>query len=189
MPRLFIAIDIEPSKALVDLLDGLRQNGRGLRVVQKQTLHLTLAFLGETDPRRIEPVASAMRDAVDGLVGFDLPLRGLDLFGTPEQPRVLLTRPAETSDALPRLNELAERIRVALGDDLPADRFGFTPHLTLARASDGPTAGRTLAPLLAKHGDTDFGTYRVDSVGLYGSELSKAGPTYTQLASAPLGSK
>ena len=186
MPRLFLAINVEPGPALVELLDRVRANGRGLRVVRYDPLHLTLAFLGETAEQRVEPIASQVRRAVQDVAPFDMPLRGLDQFGPPDRPRVLLTRPAEDARGYTQLMELANLVRSAVREDLPPDRFGFTPHITLARAHNPSDAARTLQRLLPEYTHTDLGIYRVDTVRLIESELTPSGPTYRERTSAVL---
>ena len=127
--RLFIAINFPE-----EIRDALWQESMGLREFaeqgsfsRKENLHLTLAFLGEVQPKRIKEI----REIMDRLpkVPITLELSGFGAFsGRREQ---LYWRGAARDQAL-------IDCRTTLCDMLRAAGFGldakpFKPHITMAR--------------------------------------------------------
>ncbi len=128
--RLFVALTLERSarREIVRLQEKMwGENGKG--VTRPENLHLTLAFLGDTDPERVDDIRWAMdkvRTQPPELV-FDrigvFKLRGGDIWwlGIKE-------------------NKLLEKLQFCLADNLIYKGFKleerkFVPHLTLARKS------------------------------------------------------
>lgn len=100
----------------------------GGRIMQPADLHLTLAFLGQTDPKRAE----ALADAVSGWTVTMEPFQ-LARFGVFERARVVWAGPAE-DDALAWLHTLYATLwgrLVAMGWQRP--ETPFRPHISLLR--------------------------------------------------------
>ncbi len=121
--RLFAALPLpdELVRVLLRAQDELRARGVRANFSRRENLHLTLAFLGETERVR------EAREAVLSLraESFGLTLAGRGCFGD------LLWAGVRESRAL---DALAARVRAALdGAGLPYDRKPFRPHITLAR--------------------------------------------------------
>lgn len=137
--------------------------------------HLTLAFLGSTDPFAVDGLATGLASAVAGHTGFSVTTGGLGAFPRAGAARVLWYG----IDPDPRLGALAADVAAALGvaDDRP-----FAPHLTLARARD---RGTDLAGWLAGR-DTPTGRIAVEEVRLYRSHLGRGPARYETLSSVPL---
>lgn len=124
MFRLFVAIEIpDPVKAQ---LAGLQNGLPGARWRPDEVLHLTLAFIGDTDRHGFE-------DAVDALAGIDAPAFSLTLadvgyFGD-RKPRAVWAG-VKREDALLHLQDKVEAALRRYGFEL--ERRKFTPHVTLA---------------------------------------------------------
>ncbi len=80
MPRCFIAISIQPTQPIHDLVRKLEAMDRSVRAVPQQNLHLTLRFLGDVDEPIFADLVGAIKTATQGCHGFDLVLHGLGAF-------------------------------------------------------------------------------------------------------------
>lgn len=186
--RLFVAIELpndvlsalEASQAL------LRSKGLGaLRWVRPEGIHLTLKFLGETPPSRVEEISSAVKAATSGHAPHSLLLGRLGTFGGRYNPRVLwvdVGGDVETTTALQR----------SIDDALAAMGFAketrvFSPHLTLARVR--PETARDVAGVLAEALDSTsppVGEIDVRKLSLMQSTLGSGGAVYRQVEAFPL---
>lgn len=177
--RCFIGLSLPPDirAALGDLQAELRTG----RPVAEENLHLTLAFLGDTEL----PTLEALHGALSGIVfaPFDLRLAGLDMFGG-RRPAVLFIR-GDGGDALSRLHARVASATRAAGIDLRRERF--RPHVTLARFRREMRAEEVarLGDFLTAHGDAALAPFTVDGFALYRSTLHPDGPVYERLADYP----
>lgn len=125
--RLFIAIlfDKEATCALEEAMEELSaQNIRG-NYTRPENLHLTLAFLGETEDAR--GAIGAMTAAAGQ--GFPITLEGIGRFGD------TLWAGVQSSG---KLEALAERLKEALSArGFSIERRKFLPHITLVRRAEG----------------------------------------------------
>lgn len=127
--RLFIALwpDAASREALQTWSDA-QHWPEGARRTRPEHLHLTLHFLGPTDPARVPELASSLPKRIDPIT---LRLAHLQDWG--EGLQVL--RPLEYP---PALMELQKQIGATLGElGLPVDDRRFRPHVTLGRKGSG----------------------------------------------------
>lgn len=160
----------------------LRGQTRGLAWVRADNLHLTLRFLGEIEPARLEQVREAVADAAAAAAPFTVSLGGLGGFPSGRAPRVLWASVAAGGEGLVALHAALEAALVVRG--IPGESRPFHPHVTLARARDRRGA-RGLASVLGA--GPGFGEVRVGALHLMRSELDPRGSRYSVLADAPLG--
>jgi 2'-5' RNA ligase len=93
-PRLFVAVPLsEPARlAVSEVVDRIRAGepeGRGVRWVRLEGLHITLRFLGPTPEPRVEAVAAAVASAAAGVAPFAIRIAGADAFPPVGRPRTL----------------------------------------------------------------------------------------------------
>ena len=183
--RTFIAIEMPVKvKALiashVERLKGLVP--RGIKWVDPQTCHLTLAFLGNVPDAHL-PTLPRLLDAV---ATDSPPLRLktglLGAFPGPRRPRILwLGLEGDTQ----LLAHTQSRLQDALETDgFPREQRAFKPHITLGRAR-----GKGLIPLpeTALNGQAeDALAFEVLDIVLMSSILTPSGPIHTPLHSALL---
>lgn len=156
----------------------------GVKWVDPANLHVTLLFLGDLDDRELVDVCRAATAAARREPPFVLGVSGLGAFPNSRRPKVLWGGISDGADSLVRLHAATAAPLVAAGLYRPEDR-GYTPHLTLGRAS-GEDDGLKLAAELAKRPTWDGGHSEVDEVLVYSSELRRGGPEYAVLARSPL---
>lgn len=140
MKRCFFAL--WPDEALADSLHETAraaQGGCGGRLMRRDNLHLTLAFLGELAVDRVA-AAMAAADGLAGTQGFDLPL---DRLGYWQHNRILWA--GGVSPGLTFLAEtLAARLRAA---SFTLETRAFAAHVTLLRDARCEVVPTLPAPL------------------------------------------
>jgi 2'-5' RNA ligase len=155
-----------------------RQNAPDLRWSEPDGWHVTLAFLGNTDPSAVPGLVSALRDVIDGLAAFRLETGGIGAFPRPGAAQAIWYG---VSDPHHQLTELAAGVQAAV---LPSsERARFRPHLTLARSRvrRGEPLGAWLASL-----DPPPGRLTVGGLTLFRSHLGRGPARYEALARLPL---
>lgn len=188
--RLFVAIDIEESirERLARFLEGVRgfAPAQEVRWVRPESLHLTLKFIGEAGPERLQHIQRALT-AIRGQ-SSEFTFRGYGFFPSAKAPRVFWVG----IQAGPNLGALVAQVDAALTPfTTTRERQPYTPHLTLARAGSGrPQRGPGDAPnlrfqklqeKLAGMPEPEFGTMTAREFFLYESKLSPAGAVYTKI--------
>ncbi len=174
--RLFVAIYPPPpaASALLRTLDhpALLPALPPHRRTPAEQLHLTLLFLGDTDPRHLDWVTESVDRAAAGL--SEITLTPQRLIALPKRPAARLI--AIETDAPPVLLELQRRLATRLADPARRSKDRFTPHLTLARFTDDGRGADTTA--LAAALDTTApppAPFAVTHIHLVASRLRPAG--------------
>jgi len=148
------------------------------RAVPPANWHLTLRFLGATDPERHRRVVDELA-RIDPPPPFDLSFTGLGAFPRAGRAKVLWIGVGESVDPLRALAASVEAAAVRAG--FAPEPKPFSPHLTLSRIN--PPAD--LRPLV--DGATPFGgRTRVDAFVLFRSHLGGASPRYEAIHRFPL---
>lgn len=165
--RLFVGVDLPSSlaDALADVQAAFADCA-GCRLPDPTQAHITLFFLGETDPQRVSEIEGALETAVEtaAVEPVDCTVGGLGVFPSPSRSRVVWTgvRDGAGDAELRRLNEAIESELTALGFAPPAHEF--TPHVTLARLSDARS--RPTVQRIVSGADPTVGTFQMDSIQL-----------------------
>jgi len=168
--RVFFALwpDAATSAALARIASDAHARFGG-RVMRRETLHLTLAFVGSIEQARIADVAAA-GDRVRAR-GIDL---SIDTLGQWENKHIVWAGPREPGNALVALVETLRAELEAFGVAL--ERRPFVPHVTLLRSAGcGNERERLAAPL----------RWRADGFVLVESRLQATGAGYETLARWP----
>lgn len=143
-----------------------------VRWVRPQTMHLTLAFLGDIAEESLEKIGRSMLSIGDGFAPVEVGIGGLGAFPSLRRPRVIWLG-LEGADALRELQAAVAGMLHALQmgwDDKP-----FKPHLTLGRCRQPvPDIERQLAPFL----DRQCGRLSLTRLVLYESRLTAQGASH-----------
>lgn len=175
--RLFIAIPCPLTPPLKTAHDELRAAMRvpdsGVRVVDPDTLHLTLKFLGAAAETQQAVLRTTLAQLLQDQQAFTLRLTGAGSFHgalwlgvTPE----------------PQLDSLASKLNAgleALG--FAPESKPFQPHVTLARLNRNPQFD--WKSWLQQQRQRDWGSLAVNRVQLYRSETHPDGARYSLMDS------
>jgi RNA 2',3'-cyclic 3'-phosphodiesterase len=193
--RVFIAIDLDDEiRAKIScFLEGVRGFAPDARWVRPESLHITLKFIGEQKPERVEIIKEQLKKLEGAATQFRV--SGHGFFPTAKAPRVFWIG----IQAGPELADLAGKVDAAVAElGVPREERSFSPHLTLARGGDrsgspkwrkGDAPNSTFAVLqkrLDAMTELDFGTMTAREFFLYQSQLSPRGAKYTKLQRFPL---
>lgn len=183
--RLFVALPLSGAvkAGLSAYQRALAAAGVRARWVREPQFHITLKFLGDVEASAVSSLIEALQGEVQRVPGFEVTLCGVGAFPNERTPRVLWAALPDPPRELNRLAEAVEAGCLRLG--FPRSEKPFRPHVTLGRlrAADAPTGWEQVAASL---GDRPLAPERMCRVILYRSHLAPSGPTYTELASAPL---
>ncbi len=204
--RLFVALEVPRN-----LRDELAKRARDVRAdlpkvrwVRPEAMHLTLAFLGETDEGLLPALDRELEPATATVPSFELRLHGLGALPPRGKARVLWAGfaaaggrraggrrsgdpAAEAPEPPARLAELQKAVtravRQAAGiepDRRLPERRPFRPHLTLARLR--PPWGRgSVERFLDAFGELPAEVFRIAEGVLFSSVLHPSGARYQAL--------
>lgn len=182
---MFAALDL-PAR----VRDGLAAWGReelvdpALRPVRRESLHVTLVFLGHREAAEVEEIAAVMRRS-----SVPAPLLKL------EDPIALPRRRRASLFALPAPSPATADLRHRLVDRLvaaglhEAEERDFWPHVTVARVRAEGRGSRRPAAVARRPGDLPDGLkepFLGVRMTLYRSELQPEGSRYAPLAQVEL---
>lgn len=179
MVRSFIAIDLTAEDAVKNIVGAqtaLKACGADLKLVEPENLHFTLKFLGELSSMELKEAEEALSGVV--FKPFKITLQSMGFFPNAKYVRVVWVGVSEGSEALQRVAADVEREMVGKG--FPKDERGFSPHLTIARVKSNRGREELLKTVEAWRGKV-FGVQEVWEVKLKKSDLTPAGPIYTDL--------
>jgi len=146
--------------------------------------HLTLKFLGEIAPERVEPIAGALGPAIDSIAPFEFRLSGVGAFPSAHRPRVIYVG---VTDGRAELVELAGAVGAALeGVGFAPEPGEFVPHVTLFRVRSGAERERASALLEGLELEPPPRSVHVSEVQLKESILFARGAQHRTLRSFTL---
>jgi len=187
--RSFIAVELpEELKSVLARLQAQLKTERhpAAKWVNPYSVHLTLKFLGNIAVAKTDEITRAIEAATKGTPPFHLEVKTLGVFPNLKRVQVVWVG---INGEIERLSQLQKRIEsnlVPLG--FAAESRPFTPHLTLARLNQraSPAERQSFGQLIAS---TDFTTtygFKVDSINLMRSQLTREGAIHSRISSIPL---
>lgn len=184
--RLFIAVPV-PGQVKAQLGQAqkiLSDANPHVRTVGIPGIHLTLKFLGETDPHRIGDIRRVMEVAAGRVQSaIHLHCATMGCFPDLERPRVLWAGLSGDVEPLVALWRDLDAGLVKFG--FPRDERPLSPHLTLGRMKEPKMLG-AFRKAWAKIDSLTFGDFTAEAIVLYRSELQPGGAVYTSLERVPL---
>ena len=186
--RLFIAVDLPPEarQSLAQVQSRLKSAG-AIRWTKPQQIHLTLQFLGDTPATQVEAITHALQRKVSPLPPFPLTLNGVGVFPNLKRPRIVWAGITGEGDALKALHRAVISATQTVG--FQAEERPFKPHLTIGRVQKWakPANYAAIRQVIQRSPVTEIAAFPVDHISLIRSQLTPAGPIYTQLAGIDLG--
>lgn len=179
--RSFVAIKVPDliTPQLIGLQRELQKSPIKVRWVEPQNFHLTLHFIGDVEPEKIENIVGELKKAVKGFSPFSLNFAGVGGFPREGKLRVVWAGVGRGRNELVKLQpavlEGLERAGVKIDE---ANKFH--PHLTLGRVKEKSNT-RSLRVLLEQQRGFISSDFSVSSLQLIKSQLAPTGPVYTVL--------
>lgn len=186
--RLFVAFEVpaETRRALDACTRRLRRRLPAARWVQPQAIHLTLFFLGETDPDLLPALGGELRSVFAGGEPMTLRLGDFGAFPPRGRRRVLWVGVEADGDLAALQGRVAAATERALAlDPEAAERRPYRPHLTLARCKP-PWRAAAVEPFIAASASLEAAPFTIDHGSLIASELHPSGARYRTIETYPL---
>ncbi len=191
--RTFIAIDVPP--AVLDTITRIQNRFKSLGLhaswVKPGNIHLTLKFLGDTDPDRIPGIQSKLTETLAPFAPFRVSLSSAGVFPNTKSPRVLWVGLKDEEGTLETLQTAIEKTLESAGFHM--DKRSFSPHLTLARIKSpkgikSPKEKKELKDELDAANQEGIAPHPFDvgEIKLYESQLTPKGSIYSVLANFKL---
>jgi RNA 2',3'-cyclic 3'-phosphodiesterase len=180
MKRIFIALKVEAGETLLMMISSLKSvlSKDIVKWTNPDNIHITLAFLGDTDEKMIKPISSMLKEKCNGSGKFELILKGSGVFRNLSEPRIIWTG-IEPSEKLMHLNEI---IINGLKDlSIKMEGRPFNPHLTIGRIKH-LNDKETLKAVIEQYQNSEIQLIPVNEVILYESILLQSGPVYKPIA-------
>jgi 2'-5' RNA ligase len=178
--RLFVAIQIPADirAAFAAFLQELAATAPRVKWVRAENLHVTLKFLGNTDPAKLVPLQKVLASVHSPEpVTFDF--HGLGFFPSENRPRVFWA----AMESSPNFKSLAQDVDRAVHQlGFPLEDRSFAPHLTLARFNP-PGMPPMLSTVAHENAARNFGSFTARNFHLIESKLKPTGAEYTTLQS------
>jgi len=185
MLRLFIALPLPPEveTELGRLLDLLRPIGPEVKWVPAKNIHLTVKFLGDTEEKLVEKIASAIDQVAPAYQPFESVIDRVGGFPNLRRPRVIWVGGSEPiEDAVKMAHDVDLRMRQLRFEK---EKRAFKAHLTLGRVRQGRRV-EDLAAYLESFKLPPI-PLKLDRLVLFKSTLTPGGAIYDRLHEAMLG--
>ncbi len=175
MVRIFIAIDLPPAvrERIRECQKAFSETEAKLTLVRADSAHITLKFIGEVDPDRLEPIIAAL--CTIRFEPFAYEVCGIGANNL-RSPRVIWCN-VKDGGGCGDLHHRIEEVLTPFG--IPKESRSYTPHVTLARVK---RPHPSLLPVLKQRAGEYLGNGEAQSIRLKKSTLLPEGPRYEDLA-------
>lgn len=174
--RLFIAIDFpeDIKEILLQKIELFKKSFPEFKWIKKPALHLTIKFIGETEPALAQEIPSRLKDALNKMPSFSLSTSQLGFFPSAQRARVFFLDLVQSED----LNNCFNIIEVQLLSlGIEKEKRHFHPHITLARIKNRIITITESDTLVSQ--TVPEMTMMVKEIILMQSELFASGARYT----------
>lgn len=189
--RTFIAFPL--NERLVSELDRIQRElkrrlpDRAVRWVKPSSIHLTLFFIGDVLPDRIEPIKDALGLIAKNAAPFSFYAEEVGVFPNPRRPRVLWVG-VEQPEGKP-LTVLHGAVNEAMENlGFTPDTRPYHPHLTMGRVRRRASGRdvRAIGEVMSKVRIGRLAEVSVEEIILFQSILKPTGAEYHRLATLAL---
>lgn len=182
--RLFIALPIseEIRKRCEALGEIGRQKASSVRWIDPEQIHLTLFFLGWTDPALQPKIEAQIQEAARKVAPFSVQVTGLGVFPKLSSPKVFWAGLSSEPTLLALQQNLSTRM-AALGFSM--ETRPYRPHLTLGRIKGAVPDAFTR--WVVEGSGLQIGRCEMETVTLMESRMRPEGSIYTPLFTTALG--
>jgi 2'-5' RNA ligase len=172
MLRLFTCVKIpdELREKVVALQNEMTNLPIKAKFVEKENLHLTVTFLGDTNEDKVEYLKSQLDLSVGDVKKFNLKLEGLKII--PNENYIKVIGIQVVSKEMP---ELIKKVVKYIGGD-----YHEYTKLTLCRVKNMMDK-RKIKEFIEKNRNVKIGEFEVKNVDLMKSTLTRSGPIYESI--------
>jgi 2'-5' RNA ligase len=177
--RTFIGVPLKVDGAFLQAREDLVRSLGKERIswVDPSLFHITVRFIGDTDPSGVKLIAQALRQHVPLPGKTELYLDRTGSFGPAKKPRVVWVGFREPAI----FNGLAAGVDKALDScGFPVRDQVFRAHLTLGRIRS-LSDPQGFHKIMEEMGNSFSGPVLLDRIVFYRSRLAEKGPVYTPL--------
>ena len=187
--RSFLAFElpVDIKRIIMAVSGDVRQLSLNVRWVNVANIHLTIVFMGNVQEEQIGPIQDIVKDVCQGYGPFSIAVKGIGLFGSRRNPRVLWIGLDGTIDRMGYFRDDIQKKLRPFG--IKEEKRRFKPHLTLGRFRKGARAGIHLDDLLSKYHDLTSPECTIEELILFKSDLKPGGAVYSKLNGWPLTGK
>ncbi len=185
--RLFIALPlpVQVENALKSIIQNLKKYDERIRWVNPSNIHVTLRFLGETDPKQVPELKQIITDATTTCKPFAVRITKIGAFPNIRHPRIIWAGFHDDLVSV-QVNKLASIIEQSVRESgFEPEKKKFRPHLTLARIKN-PASLKALPQILQNYKIEPI-ECKLNKICLFQSTLTPKGPIYDRIVEANLG--
>lgn len=169
--RLFIGIPLEDKLRAGLVSHYHRIQGLGdLRMVERENLHITLNFLGDTGEDKLETIKKIIDESVAEAEPFFITSNMIATFGSDKFARVIWANVDKNGEKVIDIFGALEQRLLAVG--FKREDRAYVPHITIGRSKEGIDIKKPLKDMKFEYKS------KVDRVTLYKSTLTQAGAKY-----------
>ncbi len=186
MLRSFLAIELPTDilQRIREVQEELKSSKADVRWVSPENIHLTLKFFGNIEESQIDSIIKTIEQPVRATVPISIGVRGMGAFPSLKNPRVIWVGLTEEGNALISFQKRLDEGLWKIGFQ-PEDR-PFHPHLTVGRLRSNRGKDELIRGVERFRGE-GFGSFLVERIVLFKSDLTPKGPIYTALREIRLG--
>ncbi len=176
--RAFLAVDVD--KKLVNEISEVQKKftdaNAQLKFVEPENLHFTFKFFGDISLEKSEEIIDVVQKKIDNYKPFQINIRGMGVFPHMGYIRVIWVG-VEQAEAFSQMLKDFDETFIKMGFK---KEKSYDPHLTIVRVK-GAQNKEALTSLIKELEEVEIGEMMVEKLVLKESELTPAGPIYTNL--------
>ena len=130
--RVFLSVDINREDLLVkieSLQSNLDTQAAKMKLVEKENIHFTWRFFGDTSPERVDEIHSKLKHLE--VTPFEILIGGIGAFPSIQRPRVIWVGVKQNIELMRDLKVRTDTLLAKLGYRI--EKKKFIPHATIAR--------------------------------------------------------
>ncbi len=171
--RIFIALNFPPEikSKIKSLIKKLEKSSRGVKWINPQGAHITMAFLGWLTKEEIAKVTAILKIVSNNQEKFELNLENIGFFPTISLPRVIWIGGSQDLNIINLKSSLKKQLNIS---GFKVEDREFIPHLTIGRIKDRVKNIENITNFR----NVNLGKFLVSSIDVMESILKREGPEY-----------